>query len=105
MARALLAVFVPVMLMSLTHIHESTFHEEMCVDCVNHLPHAGHITGHQISLDECLLCQFISVPYTTSGVVALLVVALTFFTLLVGNDCVLLATFQSSRSVRAPPMV
>lgn len=71
----LLAVFVPMLLLSSLHIHgyEQTG-DDQCTECVHH--HCGgHIGQQTLSLHECVLCQFLTLSMT----VAACIVAITLF--------------------------
>ena len=71
----LLAVFVPMLLLSSLHIHgyEQTG-DEQCKECVHH--HCGGHLGQQtLSLHDCLMCQFLTLSMT----VAACIVAITLF--------------------------
>jgi hypothetical protein len=58
----LLAVFVPMLLLSSVHIHETgeTIETE-CADCVHHSCH-GHLTAAATWAHDCVLCQFLTLP-------------------------------------------
>lgn len=58
----LLAVFLPMLLVSSLHIHPSYESAETeCAECVNHNC-AGHITQQAIGMHQCVLCQFLTLP-------------------------------------------
>ena len=66
----LLAVFVPMLLLSSLHIHgyEQAL-DDQCTECVNH--HCGgHIGQQTLSLDDCLLCQFLTLPMVVAASIA-----------------------------------
>ncbi len=67
----LLAVFLPALVASSVHRHDSSAHEETveCVDCHHQ---SGHLASGAQGLDECLLCQFLGLPF----IIALLAAAL-----------------------------
>lgn len=58
----LLAVFLPALLASSLHRHHHDSHEEAaeCIDCHHQ---SGHLTSGEQGLDECLLCQFVGLPF------------------------------------------
>lgn len=73
-ARILLFVFVPMLLMSSLHVHESSSSRSVvCVECLHHIHHSGHFSVEHSGIDNCVLCQFQSLPY-----VAALLIALSF---------------------------
>ncbi|MGX8683456.1 MAG: hypothetical protein ACSW77_06545 [Bacteroidales bacterium] len=56
----LLAVFVPMLLLSSVHIHEAGGVIQIeCADCVHHSCQ-GHLTAMATWGDDCVLCQFLS---------------------------------------------
>ena len=63
----LLAVIVPMMLMSWLHIHEEDSHSNCidCIDCLHHVHHS-HVSPYDAELETCLLCQFLTIEYTPS---------------------------------------
>ena len=69
----LLAVFVPILLLSSIHIHETgnTITTE-CNDCVHHSCH-GHMTATATWVHDCVLCQFLTLSMLTAAVVAVTV--------------------------------
>ncbi len=58
----LLAVFVPVVVLSSLHIHKPAAGQpEACVECVHH--HCGgHIGVSTVAVHACVLCQFLTLP-------------------------------------------
>ena len=60
----LLAVFLPMLLLSSFHIHPEVYLEEdFCDECVHHEPHAGHFGIQTFCSFDCVLCQFLSLPF------------------------------------------
>jgi hypothetical protein len=77
-AQILLAVFIPMLIATSLHRHQTGAMEEgSCVECIHHVPHGGHFTSHSLSVDDCLLCQFSTLPYLLP---ALLAFTFYFFT-------------------------
>ncbi|MBP5771502.1 MAG: hypothetical protein J6W75_09115 [Bacteroidaceae bacterium] len=69
-SRVLLAVLLPMWLLSSLHIHpiQPSVVEEDCADCVQH--HCGgHIGQEEQTMQECVLCQFLSLPKVVAEVV------------------------------------
>lgn len=62
-SRVLLAVLLPMLLLSSLHIHpqQPSAVSEECTDCVQHHC-AGHIVQQVQTLHDCVLCQFQSLP-------------------------------------------
>ena len=68
----LLAVFVPMLLLSSLHVHPSALAElTSCNECVHHQC-GGHLAQQALSLHACVLCQFLTLPILATAVVALL---------------------------------
>ena len=64
----LLAVFLPMLLLSSLHIHEDHLSSTAeCAECVAHHCH-GHIGQTSASPDSCVLCQFLSLTFESAAV-------------------------------------
>lgn len=60
----LLAVFVPMLLLSSLHHHEPAPAEQTaCYSCLHHLPHGGHLSSQAGEMPNCVLCHFLSLPF------------------------------------------
>ena len=100
----LLAVFVPMLLLSSLHVHEGVADYSVeCVDCASHTPHAGHFSGSVLHVDTCVLCQFLTFSYLTLSVVAVL--SCQHLITFIRVSSVRLLSYEGSgyRSTRAPP--
>ena len=65
----LLAVFVPMLVLSSVHIHDSHISAETtCTECVAHHSHS-HFGQSETTLDACVLCQFLSLSFVATAVV------------------------------------
>ena len=74
-AWVLLWVFVPMMVLTAVHIHhEAVALSDSCHECVNHVPHGGHLSASGFSVDDCLICQTAALPYLMATTVAAVVV-------------------------------
>lgn len=59
----LLAVFIPMLMLSSLHHHRADEQgSEVCVECLHHVHHS-HIGEQSVGVDGCLLCQFLSLPF------------------------------------------
>ena len=68
----LLAVYVPLLLISSLHIHVTPdASEPMCAECVHHQCH-GHLSQLSDGMHQCVLCQILTLTYVVSAVGALL---------------------------------
>ena len=68
----LLSVFVSMVLLSGLHRHEAVASAAVdCVECAHHVHHSGHFTTSIDHMDDCLLCQFLHLVYTTAAIIVL----------------------------------
>ena len=103
-ARLLLCVFLPVLIMSSVHIHQPSANSSVeCYACLHHIHHDGHLTSASYSIDNCLLCHFLSLPYVAAAMVAVLFAVTSFgrVRMLSVNDIV--AVSHYAKRLRAPP--
>ena len=69
----LLSVFVSMLLLSGLHRHEAVASAAIdCTECAHHVHHSGHFTTSVDHLDDCLLCQFLHLVYTTAAIIVLM---------------------------------
>lgn len=62
-SRLLLVLYVFSLVMAFTHHHDvAEPGTTVCVDCKNHVQHHSHIGAAENLHDNCLLCQFLTVP-------------------------------------------
>lgn len=67
----LLAVFVPMLLLSSLHVHhQGETSEQSCTECVHHHC-SGHFTQLIPTIHQCLLCQFVTLPFIAVAAVSL----------------------------------
>ena len=67
MSRILLAVFVPMLLLSTLHVHtEGAAADDGCSECMHHVRHSHFSTADFCSL-QCVLCQFQTLPFIVAG--------------------------------------
>ena len=71
-AWVLLAVFVPMVLLSSLHLHESGLTaDDGCTECVHHQC-GGHLGEQTASFHACVLCQFLTLTMLTIAVAVVL---------------------------------
>ena len=71
-AIVLLAVFLPMLLLSSFHVHpEAHIEGDACKECVHHIPHAGHFGSQTVCSFDCVLCQFLTLPFLMAPTVVL----------------------------------
>ena len=100
----LLTVFMSMLLMSSLHHHESISETNTeCYECQHHVHHSGHFTTTSTSVDNCVLCQFLTLPFiaATTLVVALLIKSI--HSKETSLEVSLLSTFVGKISERGPP--
>lgn len=63
-ARILLSIFIPMMVMMYTHVHQAEpVDSSVCTLCMHHVHHAGHLSAQGTTVHDCLVCQLISMPF------------------------------------------
>ena len=68
----LLAVFVPMLVLTLGHHHEMVADSGVaCVDCAHHVPHGGHLQTGSSAVDDCPFCQLSGVSYVAAPSVSI----------------------------------
>ncbi len=66
----LLAVFLPMLILSSVHVHETTTSIDYeCSGCVQHHCH-GHLGEMTTSMHACVLCQFLTLSFVAAAVFA-----------------------------------
>ena len=66
----LLAVFVPMVILSSVHIHDSAdLFGDNCKECVQHQCH-GHLGELTTTMHACVLCQFLTMSFVAAAVYA-----------------------------------
>ena len=68
----LLAVFVPMLVMSSLHLHHSqTDITDSCSECVHHHCH-GHLLQTDTDTHNCVMCHFLTIPFVAATAVAVI---------------------------------
>ncbi|WP_036928435.1 hypothetical protein [Prevotella sp. MA2016] len=101
----LLAVFVPMVLISSLHVHSNTtlFGDE-CNECIQHHCH-GHIAQQTMSVHECVLCQFLTLPMLVAAFVAIVLFDKTCKTQIAHHQSIVYIGVCGITTLRAPPAV
>ena len=90
------SVFVSMILLTGLHHHEPTANLAAdCVECAHHIHHSGHFTAATEHVNDCVLCQFLSLVYTPAA--TLMVVS--------SNVNCLCCEVGQYDSTRAPPFI
>ncbi len=65
-SRILLAIFLPMLMLSSVHVHKTTIAPDTeCAQCVHHQCH-GHLTQQWGGSHPCLLCQFLTLSFVVT---------------------------------------
>lgn len=101
----LLAVFVPMLILSSLHVHHgSLMADEECAECVHH--HCdGHITQGDNAIHHCVLCQFLSITFYAAAIAAVLFYSNTVKTTYARQQSNVSLACRGFVSLRAPPFV
>lgn len=69
LASVLLAVFLPMVIISSIHVHHvDSVDNDLCVKCVRHVPHATHFSAHIVKFEHCLFCHFMSLVFMAAAI-------------------------------------
>lgn len=101
----LLSVFVPMMVMTALHSHESSASVVACADCDHHVAHSGHFNIMGNHDCDCVLCQFTSVVFLGSVAVG---IAILTAVIRQSNALPLFAPIDCAKrlpGLRAPPTI
>ena len=70
----LLAVFVPMLILSSIHVHEiAKSSDSECNECVQHRCH-GHVGEQTAAVHACVLCQFLTLSFVPAAVFAVVII-------------------------------
>ncbi|MCR4583362.1 MAG: hypothetical protein K5764_07390 [Prevotella sp.] len=99
----LLAVFVPMLILSSVHVHHyAELAEDSCMECVQHHCH-GHLGQDTTSIHSCVLCQFLSLTFVAAALTVVVYFNKVCRTRFVQQPCDLRLQACGSPSLRAPP--
>lgn len=102
----LLAVFLPMLVLTSLHVHpEAHLEEGYCKECVHHLPHAGHFGSQTSCSFDCVLCQFLTLPFLVAPVVVFIAKEFLHIAPLYPEEQSVVSRERSFVFLRAPPMV
>ena len=66
----LLAVMLSMTVLSSLHVHpELSATADNCSQCVNHIPHDGHLSATSQGAHQCVLCQFLTLTFVAAATV------------------------------------
>ena len=101
----LLAVFVPMLILSSLHVHEQVQKNIVdCKECVDHHCH-GHLTQLSMSMDDCVLCQFLMLTFVAGAALAVVFYRKSFVLHFAQPQCDVRLEALGIPTLRAPPTV
>ena len=102
----LLSIFVSMMTLSSVHRHQPIADSANdCKECAHHVRHSAHFTMAYEHLDDCVLCQFLNLIYTTTATLTVAIpVCLTVRTAVTNTNPVICEVRQND-SRRAPAFI
>ena len=103
-ARLLLAVFLPMLIATTLHTHEAV-QGDVCVECVNHTPHAGHFSASHHLFDDCVLCQLSSLPYLAATITLFTSYCFVSKALVLLDELSVPSLLVSCPTLRGPPSI
>ena len=99
----LLAVYLPMLLISSLHIHEAAdWGETACAECVHHQCH-GHLNQLSEGMHQCVLCQILTLTYIATATGAILYYLPQRKSIYVWWKQVNCQTYKGFICLRAPP--
>ena len=100
----LLSIFVSIMMLSTLHRHHPIADPATyCEACTHHVHHSGHFTTAYEHLDDCVLCQFISLTFVAAAVAAVAVIFNVLLILYVPKQYAIYSTTRGCIVTRGPP--
>lgn len=105
LSRVMLCVFVPMLMLASVHVHKASADASAsCYACLHHIHHDGHLSSKTLSIDSCLLCHFLTTPYVTATVVAIVFAATIIIKACRQPNIKVVATSYGAIRLRAPPV-
>jgi hypothetical protein len=100
----LLAVFLPMLLLSSLHWHGlAEVVGDECEACVNHISHSGHLSPTSLQFHDCVVCHYASLTFTAATVIVALVFSVKLFTITPRQCSFTLRSAAGLILGRAPP--
>lgn len=100
----LLSVFLPMLLLSSLHRHAERG-VGVCTECVQHQPHAGHLTQAMGGMGDCLLCHFLSLSYLPLAVCTLVLAGVPLTNFFRRLRVLIPQRFVGPVTLRGPPVL
>lgn len=100
----LLAVFLPMLVLSSLHVHGSgvTASATECADCVHHSCH-GHMIAMSHWTHDCVLCQFLTLTFLTTETLCLIIINKVAGVRIGALKCSACVAHSGIVGLRAPP--
>ena len=88
------------------HRHEAVANVAIdCADCTHHMHHSGHFTVDANHLDDCILCQFLSLVYTPAAVLQVAIPFNTTIQVIPSDINFVCHEVDLYKTTRAPPFI
>jgi hypothetical protein len=102
----LLSIFASMIFLSGLHRHEAVANVAIdCADCTHHMHHSGHFTVDANHLDDCILCQFLSLVYTPAAVLQVAIPFNTTIQVIPSDINFVCHEVDLYKTTRAPPFI
>jgi len=102
----LLSIFVSMILLSDLHHHEIVANAAIdCADCTHHVHHSGHFTVDASHMNDCVLCQFLSLVYTPAAILLVIIPFYLITQVIPSNIKIVCRKADLYKSTRAPPFI
>lgn len=102
----LLSIFVSMMMLSSVHRHQPMADSAIdCEECAHHIHHSGHFTMAYEHLDDCVLCQFLNLIYTTTVTLSVAIPVCLTTRVATSNVDTVFCEVRQNNSTRAPPFI
>jgi hypothetical protein len=93
------------MMSSLHHHSAPGALQTVCLECLHHIHHSGHLTTEQAGIDNCVLCHFQSLPFIAAVVVELGLIVRKFYSPLILSESAYQSDYSGIPTTRAPPYI
>jgi Mn2+/Fe2+ NRAMP family transporter len=101
----LLAVFLPMLILSSVHVHDTgNLSDDECHECVHHHCH-GHLGELTTTIHACVLCQFLTLSFVATGFLSVVFYRKLNRTLYARHQCDIHTCTCGIPLLRAPPFV
>lgn len=102
----LLSIFASMIMLSSAHQHQPIADSANdCEECAHHVRHSGHFTMAYEHLDNCVLCQFLNLIYTTTATLTVAIPACLTIRVAASNIDMVICEVRQNDSTRAPPSI